>query len=203
MLLQLLSGTWLSIGDLGLAIVLLLAARAIQVGRFTVGDVALFSIYIWLVMDGPEAIGGFVADYRNQAVSINRMLELQPDTPAARLVEPGPVYMRGPFPGVQHVAKAAAHRLDTLEAAGLSYAYPNSGRGIDGIDLRLERGSFTVVAGRVGSGKTTLLRVLLAFCPCAGVRYDGTASLSRSRHASLCLRGARTFPRCRRSLARL
>ena len=37
--------------------------------------------------------------------------------------------------------------------------------GIHGLDLELERGSFTVITGRVGSGKTTLLRVLLGLLP--------------------------------------
>jgi ATP-binding cassette subfamily B protein len=52
-----------------------------------------------------------------------------------------------------------------LEASGLTYTYQGSGRGIVGIDLSLERGSFTVLAGRAGAGKTTLLRVLLGLLP--------------------------------------
>ncbi len=48
-------------------------------------------------------------------------------------------------------------------------------RGIEGIDLTLPRGSFTVVTGRVGSGKSTLLRVLLGLLPNDGgeVRWNG------------------------------
>jgi len=163
--LQLLNGLWYNIGDVSLAIVLLLAARAIQVGTFTVGDLALFTGYVWLVMDGPEVIGGFIADYQTQAVSIKRMLELQPDAPPETLVTPGPVYTRGAFPEVPYVAKSARHRLETLEGSGLSYRYPGSGRGIEGVSLHLERGSFTVITGRIGSGKTTLLRVLLGLLP--------------------------------------
>jgi len=43
------------------------------------------------------------------------------------------------------------------------------------IDLHLERGSFTVITGRVGSGKTTLLRALLGLLPVdAGeIRWNG------------------------------
>jgi ATP-binding cassette subfamily B protein len=43
----------------------------------------------------------------------------------------------------------------------LTYRYPESGQGIEGINLSLTRGSFTVITGRIGSGKTTLLRALL------------------------------------------
>src|SRR5439155_9045313 len=39
------------------------------------------------------------------------------------------------------------------------------GRGIAGVDLRLPRGTLTVVTGRVGAGKTTLLRALLGLLP--------------------------------------
>src|SRR6202022_2638351 len=43
--------------------------------------------------------------------------------------------------------------------------YPDSARGVVDIDLRLRRGSFTVITGRIGSGKTTLLRALLGLLP--------------------------------------
>jgi ATP-binding cassette subfamily B protein len=173
--LKLLNGLWYNIGDLSLAVVLLLAARAIQVGTFTVGDFALFTGYVWLVMDGPEVIGGFIADYQNQAVSIKRMLELQPDAPPETLVTPGPVYVRGAFPELPYIAKNARHRLETLEVSGLTYKYPGSGRGIEGVSLHLERGSFTVITGRIGSGKTTLLRVLLGLLPrdAGEIRWNG------------------------------
>jgi ABC-type multidrug transport system fused ATPase/permease subunit len=66
-------------------------------------------------------------------------------------------------------------RLEKLEAAGLTYRYPDSGPGIEDVDLRLERGSFTVITGRSGSGKTTLLRSLLGLLPVdAGeIRWNG------------------------------
>jgi len=62
-----------------------------------------------------------------------------------------------------------------LEARGLTYRFPDTDRGIEAIDLQLERGSFTVITGRIGSGKTTLLRTLLGLLPAdAGeVRWNG------------------------------
>jgi ATP-binding cassette subfamily B protein len=103
------------------------------------------------------------------------MLELQPDAPPETLVERGPVYLRGALPSVPHVHKTEAHRLEMLEATGLTYRHPDSARGVEGIDLRLARNSFTVVTGRVGSGKTTLLRVLLGLLPrdAGEVRWNG------------------------------
>jgi ATP-binding cassette subfamily B protein len=56
----------------------------------------------------------------------------------------------------------------------LTYRYPDSGRGVEGVDLLIPRGSFTVVTGRIGSGKTTLLRALLGLLPAEGeIRWNG------------------------------
>src|SRR6185437_5478690 len=55
--------------------------------------------------------------------------------------------------------------FERLDATGLSYRFPESGRGIDPISLGLRRGTLTVITGRVGSGKTTLLRALLGLLP--------------------------------------
>jgi ATP-binding cassette subfamily B protein len=48
---------------------------------------------------------------------------------------------------------------------GLTYRYPDSGRGIEGVSFGLRRGSLTVITGRIGAGKTTLLRALLGLLP--------------------------------------
>jgi ATP-binding cassette subfamily B protein len=89
---------------------------------------------------------------------------MQGASPGA-LIERGPVYQDGTLPEVTYPVKTDEHRLRTLDAAGLTYRYPDAETGIEGIDLHLERGTLTVVTGRVGSGKTTLLRVLLGLLP--------------------------------------
>ena len=58
-----------------------------------------------------------------------------------------------------------ADPLRTLDVIDLTYHHPETGRGIEHIDLKLERGSFTAITGRIGSGKTTLARVLLGLLP--------------------------------------
>ena len=55
--------------------------------------------------------------------------------------------------------------LNTLEARGLSYQFEESQRGVSGVNISIQKGSFTVITGRIGSGKTTLLRILLGLLP--------------------------------------
>jgi len=121
-------------------------------------------------------VGSTWARYRQVGVSLERLTRLLEGAPTDILVEYGPVYMHGPLPDVPHVPKTEADRLDVLEVSGLCFRYPESGRGIADIDLRLERGSFTVITGRIGSGKTTLLRTLLGLLPrdAGEIRWNGT-----------------------------
>jgi ATP-binding cassette subfamily B protein len=92
-----------------------------------------------------------------------------------KLVAPTPVYLDGNFPPIPYQPKCNADRLQRLVAQGISYRHPTTGRGIRDIHLELERGSFTVVTGRIGAGKSTLLRVLLGLLPLdrGEVRWNG------------------------------
>ena len=82
-----------------------------------------------------------------------------------RLVQYTDVYLRGNFPPLPRTLRSSTQRLENVSTTALAYRYPSTGRGIEGVNLTLARGSFTVVTGRIGSGKTTLLRVLLGLLP--------------------------------------
>jgi len=151
--------------NLGTGAILLLSGQAIRAGTFTVGDFALFVYYLGFVTEFTGMLGGFWAWYKQVGVSLGRMVRLLQGEPVDTLVEHGPVHMRGALPDVPYVEKTVAHHLRTLDAKGLTHKYASSGRGIEDIDLHIERGTFTVITGRVGSGKTTLLRVLLGLLP--------------------------------------
>jgi ATP-binding cassette subfamily B protein len=151
--------------DFGIGITLLLAGSAMTAGTFTVGDFALFIYYLGFAAGLPSYMGTFLGDYAQQAVAIERLLELVRHEPAQKLIEHGPVYDHGEIPPVPYAPKTAAHHLERLEVRGLRYRYPGNGHGITDIDLRIERGSLTVITGRIGSGKTTLLRTLLGLLP--------------------------------------
>ena len=158
---ELLESVFRNTATVGTGLILLLAAEDMSTGVFTVGDFALFVYYLGFVTGFTGLIGERWAWYKRVGVSLQRLLELLPDAPPMALVEHGPVYMHGALPAIPYVPKTAEHRLERLDISGLTYRYPDSERGIEGIDLQLERGSLTVVTGRIGSGKTTLLRALL------------------------------------------
>jgi ATP-binding cassette subfamily B protein len=158
--------------------ILLLAGGSLQSGALTVGDFALFGYFLGTVGEVVEAFSGILPAYRRTGVSFDRLAELtQADRPAAGelLVRPAPVYLRGRLPVIAAPTRTSADRLERLDARGLTYRHPESGRGIQAIDLSLARGTLTVVTGRVASGKTTLLRVLLGLLAAdAGeIRWNG------------------------------
>ena len=163
--------------NLGTAIILVLAAGAMQSSgsgaEFTVGDFALFVYFLTFATDAVHFVGIFIARVRQAGVAFERMNELLQGAPPETLVTPRDLELRGDLSAVAPPPERTA--LRTLEARNLSYRYPGSEAGIDGLDLRLPRGSFTVITGRIGSGKTTLLRVLLGLLDAdeGEVRWNG------------------------------
>lgn len=164
-----------NLANLGVGILLVLAADKMRSGEFTVGDLSLFVGYLGGLSTAAGFIGQYMTQWRQVPVSVKRLLEVMSGAPAAALVEHGPVYLRGDFPTLPSTPAIGADRLESLEVEDLTYRYPETGRGISDISFTLPRGSMTVVTGRIGSGKTTLMRALLGLVtPDAGsVRWNG------------------------------
>lgn len=158
--------------NLGAGLTLLAAASRMRAGTFSVGDFALFATYLMQVMGMTDFLGWIIAEYQQMGVAFCRATALLQGAPARRLVEHHPVPLSGPSPQPQIPDQEADDPLDTMEVSGLTLRYPESGRGVEDVSFRLDRGSLTVIAGRVGSGKTTLLRACLGLLePEAGTIY--------------------------------
>ncbi len=171
-LLDALSG---NIAELGAGLILLFMAQQMRAGHFTVGDFALFVFFLPWASNLTNAVGWMLASQRQLGVSFDRLHVLLQGAPAETLVRHRPVYLTSEPPPLSPPAPASLPPLATCVATGLTYYYPETKRGIREINLHLQRGSFTVVTGRVGSGKTTLLRVLLGLLPkdAGAIRWNG------------------------------
>ena len=177
-----------SMGDIAVAVVVLLAGQTLQSGAMTVGDFTLFVSYLTIAVNFPANLGSYMSEIAQQRVVLDRLQEMHPDAPPESIVTHRPIYERGDVPPLTMPVKTAADRLEWLEVDGLTYLHERNGgaeeqgsegvrrhsgtsaplrsvSGIASISFTLARGSFTVITGRVGSGKTTLLRVMLGLLP--------------------------------------
>jgi ATP-binding cassette subfamily B protein len=184
----------------GVGVVLLLAGQAMSNGSFTVGDFALFVSYLWFTTELPAMVGTFIGDYRQQQVSINRLIELAPDEPPMALLEHHAVWELADGQGAPNPSANSHAPLRSLTVSGLSYRHPGAQQGIVAVDLRLARGSMTVITGRIGAGKTTLLRVLLGLLPrdAGEIRWNGAlvddpATFFKPPHSAYTAQVARLF----------
>lgn len=162
---EILNALYGNAAQFGTGAILLLAGSAMRRGTFGVGDLALFTYLLGGISNMSTFSGMLVARYKQLSVSLDRMSHLMGEAPADALVETEPIYLDGPCPPLDVPPRTPEDRLESLAAENLTYRYPGSGKGIEGIDLQVARGTITVIVGRVGAGKTTLLRTLLGLLP--------------------------------------
>ncbi|MGX6601630.1 ABC transporter ATP-binding protein [Micromonosporaceae bacterium Da 78-11] len=169
------AGTGASV-EIAVGLVLLLAAGAMRQGRFTVGDLALFTTYVTWLTALPRSIGALLFLSPRATVAAQRLRPLLAAGETAEdLARHTDVWFGGrPVPDPAPVPRHD-DRLRVLEARDLTVRFPDGTPGVQGVSLRLPRGSFTVVTGAVGAGKTTLIRALLGLvAPQAGsVHWNG------------------------------
>lgn len=151
--------------DAGLGLVLLLAARVMYAGTFTIGDFALFAAYIWPMTQFMRIAGNVITRYRQVSVSTERLEVMMQGLPAGAVTAHHPIYVHKPLPPIPQPSKANIHNFNNLTVRNLSFIHPDSGKGIRNISFQVKRGEFVVVTGRIGSGKTTLLKTLLGLLP--------------------------------------
>ena len=151
--------------ELGMGLILLLAAREMYSGAFTLGDFVLFAAYIWPTTQLFRIASRMITSYKQAGVSTQRMETMMQGAPVGAVVKHEPLYMDGNLPPLPFTPKTAVHKLTNLTVQNLNFTYPNSANGIHNLNLSLEAGQFVVVTGRIGSGKTTLLKALLGLLP--------------------------------------
>lgn len=162
---EILGSVFRNAANIGTSAILILAGQAMSEQTFTVGDFALFVFYLQFISEFTAFAGMLVARYKQIGVSVERMNRLMEGARPEALVEPEPIFVDGTLPQVKYNKKTVETELHELSAHNLEYTFPGTDNGIKGVDINLQKGSFTVITGRNGSGKTTLLRVLLGLLP--------------------------------------
>lgn len=164
-----------NLANIGIGILLLLAASRIRTGEFSVGDFTLFVSYLGGLSVAAGFVGQYLTQWRQVPVSVDRLVALMQDVPPSALVAHGPTGLTGPLPEQPPVAPIGDDRLQTLEVRDLGYRFPDTGRGFEDVSFTIPRGSMTVITGRIGSGKTTLVRALQGLLPpdAGEIRWNG------------------------------
>ncbi len=164
---------------IGLAtgLLLLFAAGIMRNGSFTVGDLALFISYSGggTMNELVYWVGRLLRYYQRGQVSWDRLFALLPSSDWLRLVDTQPPHLHGTLPTLQPLVKRTSDHLRELQISNLTYRHPDSGRGIEAVNLSLRKGEFVVVTGQIGSGKSVLVQTLLGLLPkTAGtIRWNG------------------------------
>ncbi|MBR2788860.1 MAG: ATP-binding cassette domain-containing protein, partial [Erysipelotrichaceae bacterium] len=55
--------------------------------------------------------------------------------------------------------------MSLIEIKDLSYSYNETNKAVDGVSLKIEKGSYTTVIGHNGSGKSTLAKLIAGLLP--------------------------------------
>jgi ATP-binding cassette subfamily B protein len=162
---QALQSVYTNTVNVGTGLILILAAQSMRSGSLTVGDFALFVYYLGFVTDFVAFFGRFLTTYRQTSVSFLRLGALMQGVAPEQLVEPRKLYLNGHVPVPPVPTRFEEDRLSAVEARGLTFLHAGSDRGIDDVSIRVTKGEFIVVTGRIGAGKTTLLRTMLGLLP--------------------------------------
>lgn len=155
---------------LGTGLILLLVATSTRENTFSVGDFALFLFYLGFMTDFMREFGTFLGQYKQAGVSRERLARLLKEEPEEALVAHNPLLGDDEQHRQSQAMASQVTPLEELTISNLSFRYNHDHQidrchGIRDISLRLTRGSFTVITGRIGAGKTTLLRTIQGLLP--------------------------------------
>jgi ATP-binding cassette, subfamily B, bacterial len=161
---QLLNSLTENMVSIAIGLVLLLAAAKFRSGTFTVGDFALFVAYLPRLTSVMAFFGALFVQHKRAGVSFERIAKLLGDAPQTTPVEAVDLNLQGDMPTFNE-DRPTPKPLERLEIHNLSYTHPDGEVAFENVSLTVERGSFTVVTGRIGSGKSIFVRVLLGLLP--------------------------------------
>lgn len=117
-------------------------------GQMTVGEVVLLSMWGYFIYNPMYQFSDMLALFAEGMDSVARVEQLL-------LLQPG---IANPANGYRPEQVKGEVRFEKV-----SFAYPNGGRGVEGIDFSLTPGTKLAIVGPSGSGKSTLAKLLPRF----------------------------------------
>jgi len=142
---------------IGTGLILLLVALNAHGSPLSLGQLALFLAYLDYIAGFMLGFGSLFGAFAQVRVAFSRLSLLMQGESGEQLVRHRALHHKKDR-GEELFSK---DRLEHLQVRNLTYHHPESGVGIENINLDLRRGTLTVITGRIGSGKTTLVRTLL------------------------------------------
>ena len=145
---------------IGTAAALYFGVRHVRTGTLSIGSLLMIMAYIAQIYQPLQTLTGKVTDLQVWLASLDRtfaLLDQQPEI-AERT-------------GAQRLAMAQGE----FEFRKVSFAYDESGRGLQDLSFRIPAGTRVGIVGTTGAGKTTLLNLMMRFYdPSSGeVLLDG------------------------------
>ncbi|WP_236022931.1 ATP-binding cassette domain-containing protein [Dictyobacter formicarum] len=147
---------------IGTGLILVLAALYRHLNP---GDIAIFISYLGTITTFIVSAASLLTQYTQARVSHQRLVSLLQGADEEILLNNDPLYLKQPLPELKVPVKADRDRLTVLAVNNLTYHYPDTGRGIANISFQVQRGTLTVITGRIAAGKTTLVQTLLGLLP--------------------------------------
>ncbi|MFN2487774.1 MAG: ABC transporter transmembrane domain-containing protein, partial [Acidimicrobiia bacterium] len=155
---ELLRGVNRNMATIAIAVVLIVAASSLNNGSMSLGELTVFLTYLPRLTDYMAFVGDIIAQHRRTGVAFERIRQLAVDSTDADLLDK----TRVPLSGLDVVMEEARIEMVPLIRVSVRNLVK------EGVDFEIERGSFTVVTGKIGSGKSTLVRALLGLIPAPG-----------------------------------
>ena len=144
----------------GLVTVMVMAARGVEAGTYTVGDFVMVNAYMMQII-GPLNFLGFVyREIRQALVDMGQMFDLL-EQPSEITDKPG--------------APPLEIREGRIELQDVHFHYEPAREILKGVSFAVEGGRTMAIVGATGSGKSTLGRLLFRFYDVTGgaLRIDG------------------------------